>query len=149
MDVITLAIGFVIGVIVVVLAIEIGMKKTNRTAPTSKHTDKWDIGEIANPRVMAEYLMDGVDIPMGSKVIVNQYKDKGTLEGLDVKEHDGVKGNYIIGDDRVLILSGPLKKDEVGFWTVEKEIVDKLNEEFDEKWVEATSMKSEDEKTKS
>lgn len=146
MDVVPLAIGFIIGVVLVVLAMEIGMKKTNRDTPASKHTKKWNINEISNPRIMAEYLMEGVEIPKNSKVIVNQCKNKGVLEGLDAKEHDGVRGNYIIGDDRALILAGPFKKDEVGIWTVEKEIVDKLNEEFEEKWSEATTMNVEEKK---
>ena len=86
MDVAALAIGFIIGVVLVVLAMEIGMKKTNRDTPASKHTKKWNINEISNPRIMAEYLMEGVEIPKNSKVIVNQCKDKGVLEELDAKE---------------------------------------------------------------
>ena len=88
---------------------------------------------------MAEYLSD-VDLPKNSKIIVNQYKSKEALAGLNVKEHKGLKGNIIVGDDRALILSGPVKKDEVGFWTVEKEIVNRLNQEFNEMWEEASSI---------
>ena len=139
MDIISLVIGFAIGVIVVGLAIEIGMKKSSQTPQASKHTKKWSISEISNPRIMAEYLSD-VELPKNSKVIVNRYKDKDMLAGLDVKEHKGIKGNYIVGDDRALILAGPVKKDEVGFWTVEKDIVEKLNQEFDEMWSEGTKM---------
>jgi hypothetical protein len=62
------------------------------------------------------------------------------LEGLDVKEHKGIRGNYVLGDDRVLILAGPIKKDEIGFWTVEKDIVEKLNQEFNEMWDEGSKM---------
>jgi hypothetical protein len=139
MDIISLVIGFVIGVIIVGLAIEIGTKKSSQTPPASKHTKKWNISEISNPRIMAEYLSD-VELPKNTKVIVNRYKDKNMLAGLDVKEHKGIKGNYIVGDDRALILAGPVKKDEVGFWTVEKNIVEKLNQEFDEMWSEGTKM---------
>lgn len=139
MDIIALVIGFVFGVILVVLAIEIGMKKTTQTAPASKQTKKWDISEISNPKIMAEYLSD-IELPKNSKIIVNQYKDKEMLAGLNAKEHKGIKGNFIVGDDRALILSGPFKKDEVGFWTVEKDIVEKLNQEFNEMWEEASTI---------
>jgi hypothetical protein len=144
-DVLSLVIGFIIGVIVLALAFEFGMKKNKTENPTSKHTKKWSISEISNPRVMAEYLAD-VELPKDSKVLVNQFKDKNILTGLDVKEHDGIRGNFIVGDDRALILAGPVKKDEIGFWTVEKEIVDKLNQEFDMMWAEGTKMESEEEK---
>lgn len=139
MDIISLVIGFAIGVIVVGLAIEIGMKKTSQTPPASKHTKSWSISEISNPRIMAEYLSD-VELPKDSKIIVNRYKNKEMFAGLDVKEHKGIKGNFIVGDDRALILAGPIKKDEVGFWTVEKEIVEKLNQEFDEMWAKGSKM---------
>jgi hypothetical protein len=146
MEIISLVIGFALGVVVVALAIEVGMKKTSKVEPTSKEAKGWNLSEISNPRIMAEYLGDDVKLPKGSKVIVNQYKDKNMFAGIDVKEHAGVKGNIIIGDDRVLILAGPIKKDEVGFWTVEKEIVEKLNSDFRNLWDEATRMEPEEKK---
>ena len=139
MDIIALIIGFAIGVVVVSIAVEMGIKKTSRMGPASKHTKKWDISEIANPRIMAEYLVDA-EFPKNSKVIVNQYKDKNLLMGLNAKTHTGIRGNYIIGDDRALILAGPVKKDEIGFWTVEKDIVEKLNEDFEKMWSDGTKM---------
>jgi hypothetical protein len=144
MDIISLIIGFIIGVIIVSLAIEIGMKKSTQNNPASKHTKKWSISEISNPRVMAEYLND-VDLPSDSKVLVNKYKTKATFAGLDVKEHKGIRGNYIVGEDRALILAGPIKKDEVAFWTVEKDIVKRLNQEFDDMWAKGSKMELEKE----
>ena len=142
-DIISLIIGFAIGVIVVGIAIEIGMKKTVKTQPASKHTKKWSISEMSNPRIMAEYLGD-VELPKNSKIIVNKYKDKEMLVGLNAKKHSKIKGNFIIGDDRALILAGPVKKDEMGFWTVEKEIVEKLNNEFEEMWAQGSKMEPEE-----
>lgn len=145
MDPIALIIGFVIGVVVVSLAIEVGIKRTSKAEPASRHTKKWSLSEISNPRIMAEYLGD-VELPENSKVIVNKYKDKKMLAGLDVKENTNIKGNFIVGDDRALILAGPIKQDEVGFWTVEKEILEKLNNEFETMWAEGTKMNPEEEK---
>jgi hypothetical protein len=143
MDIVSLIIGFAIGVVVIGLAIEFGMKKTSQIPPASKHTKSWSISELSNPRIMAEYLSD-VEIPKDSKVIVKRYKNKDMLDGLDVKEHGGIKGNFILGDDRALILAGPIKKDELGVWTVEKDIVQKLNQEFNEMWAEGSRMEKEE-----
>jgi hypothetical protein len=143
MEIISLAVGFIIGVILVGIAIEIGTKKSTHTPQTSKQTKKWSISEISNPKIIAEYLSD-VDIPKNSKLLVNNYKDKKRFAGLNVKEHKGLKGNYIVGDDRALILAGPMKKDEVGFWTVEKDIVSNLNREFDEMWSKGTKIDPEE-----
>jgi len=145
MDIVALIVGFIIGVIVVGLAVELGIKKITSTTPSSKHTKTWSVDEISNPKIMAEYLSN-VDLPKNSKVLVNKYKDKTMLAGMDVKEHRGLKGNFVVGDDRALILSGPLKKNEIAFWTVEEEIVRKLNQEFDEMWAEADKMEFEEDK---
>lgn len=142
MEIVPLIIGFVIGIVVVSLAIEIGLKRTLKSEPASRHTKKWNISEISNPRIMAEYLGD-VELPENSKLLVNKYKDAEMFAGINVKKHSGIKGNFIIGDDRALILAGPVKQDEVGIWTVEKDIIEQLNSEFDEKWTEGTIMESE------
>lgn len=142
MDVIMLILGFSIGVIVVAIAIEMSMKKASRDPPASKTAEKWSLSEISNPRIMAEYMMEG-ELPDGVPVVVNQYKDKNYLKGTNAKINSGIKGNYIIGDDRVLILSGPFKKDEVGVWTVEEEIVKKLNNDFNKMWNTGSTIKFE------
>lgn len=141
-EVIWLLIGFVLGVVVVGLAIELGGKKPSDTLPASRHTKSWSISEIANPRIMAETL-DSIDIPKNSKILVNQVKNQEMLNGLDFKQYGAIKGNFIIGDDRVLILSGPVKEGAAGIWTVEKEIVEKLNEEFENIWTKADQIELE------
>jgi len=138
-DVFSLVLGFSVGVVIVALAFEFTSKKTNEVAPSSKHTKKWSISEISNPKIMAEYLSD-VELPSNSKIIVNKYKDESKLAGLDAKKHTGIKGNFIVGDDRALILAGPMRNDEVAFWTVEKEIVDSLNKEFEDWWKKASKI---------
>ena len=37
-----------------------------------------------------------------------------------------------------------LKNDELGFWTIEKEIVENLNYEFNEMWSKAIDLKTND-----
>jgi len=144
MDIFTLALGFIIGVIIAAVAMEISFKKASSQAPASKHTKKWSISEISNPKIMAEYLSKDVEIPKGSKLLVNRVKDKTVLTGLNAREHRGIKGNFIVGDDRALILAGPVRGDELGFWTVEKDIVAQLNREFDSMWVEGSALKEEE-----
>jgi len=142
-DVISLVLGFIIGVIIVGLAFEIGLKKSTTSTASSKPTKSWSISEISNPRIMAEYLSN-VDLPKNSKIIVNKYKAKENLAGLNVRENKHIKGNFIVGDDRALILAGPIKNNELGFWTVEKEIVQKLNQEFNEMWSKGSVMETAD-----
>jgi len=142
--VVTFVIGFIAGVVIVALAVELGMKKTSKTEPSSRSTQHWDIAEISNPKIVAEYMGD-VNLPKNAKVVVNQYKNKAIFEGLDAKEYTKLKGNFILGDDRALILAGPIDKQELGIWTVEKDILEQLNSYFDKSWSKATEIKHEEE----
>lgn len=139
MDVIAFIIGLIIGVITVGLAIEIGMRRVNKTQPATRPTHKWSIAEIANPRIIAEN-MGAIELPKNAKVVVNEYQNGAMLKGIDVKQHSGIRGNFILGDDRALILSGPIKQDELGVWTVEKDMLEKLNKYFNDSWEKATPM---------
>lgn len=143
MDVLSVIIGIIIGIISVGLAIELGMKKTNPTQPASRPTHNWSFSEISNPRIIAEHMGD-MELPKNAKVVVNRYDNKDLFKGVEVKEHSGIRGNFILGDDRALILSGPIKEDELGIWTVEKVMLDRLNEYFEDSWSKATNMKHEE-----
>ncbi|MCK5458928.1 MAG: hypothetical protein KAI20_03485 [Thermoplasmatales archaeon] len=145
MDIVAILIGFIIGVICVGLAIELGMKKTSNRLPASRPTHKWTIEEISNPRIIAEN-MGEITLPKNAKVVVNQFEDKNKFVGMEVKEHSGIRGNFILGDDRALILSGPVKEDELGIWTVEKGMLDKLNRYFEDSWSKGTRMQHEEKK---
>lgn len=139
MDVVAFIIGLLIGVITVGLAIEIGMRRVNKTQPATRPTHKWSITEIANPRIIAEN-MGVIELPKNAKIVVNEYQDGLMLKGMEVKHHSGIRGNFILGDDRALILSGPIKQDELGIWTVEKDMLEKLNKYFNDSWEKATSL---------
>jgi len=139
MDVVAFIIGLIIGVITIGVAIEIGMRRVNKTQPATRPTHKWSIAEIANPRIIAENMGD-IDLPRNAKIVVNEYQNGMALKGIEVKQHSGIRGNFILGDDRALILSGPIKQDELGIWTVEKEMLEKLNKYFNESWEKATPL---------
>ncbi len=145
MDVIAILIGFIIGVISIGLAIELGMKKTSNKLPASRPTHKWSIAEISNPRIIAEN-MGEITLPKNAKVVVNQFEDKNKFVGMEVKEHSGIRGNFILGDDRALVLSGPIKDNELGIWTVEKGMLDKLNRYFEDSWSKGSRMQHEEKK---
>ena len=143
--IVAILIGLIIGVISVGLAIELGMKKTSSRQPASRPTHKWSIDEISNPRILAENMGD-ITLPKNAKVVVNQFEDKDRFVGMEVKEHSGIRGNFILGDDRALILAGSVKDDELGIWTVEKVMLDKLNRYFEDSWSKGTRMQHEEKK---
>ena len=145
MDVLSVIVGIIIGIVSVGLAIELGMKKTNASQPASRPTHKWSISEISNPRIMAEH-MGSMELPKNAKIVVNQYDNKNLFKGINVKEHSGIRGNFILGENRALILSGPIEEEGLGIWTVEKGMLDKLNRYFEDSWSKGSKMQQEEEK---
>lgn len=143
MDVVAFVIGLIVGIIGIGVAIEIGMRRVNRGQPATRPTHKWSIEEIANPRIIAEN-MGAIELPKNAKIVVNEYEDATAFKGMDVKQHSGIRGNFILGDDRALILSGPIKQEELGIWTVEKEMLEKLNRYFNESWEKASPLEDDE-----
>lgn len=138
-NIIMLVIGFILGVVFVAIALEIGMKKPSKTEPSTRSTKSWSLSGMKNPKILAEYLGD-VDIPKNSKLLVNQYQTNRSFEGIEARHHMGIKGNFVLGENRALILAGPLKKDEIGVWTIEKDILEKLNAYFNAAWENGTQI---------
>ena len=145
MDVVAFVIGLVIGVVAVGVAIEIGMRRVNREEPATRPTHKWSISEIANPRIIAEN-MGAIELPRNAKIVVNEYPDEAMFQGMDVRHHTGIRGNFILGDDRALILSGPIQQEELGIWTVEKNMLEKLNKYFEDSWEKSTPLFDDEQK---
>mgnify|MGYP000188548260 FL=1 len=142
MDAISVAIGLLIGAIISLIAVLSAVSgKKEKIEPASRYTSKWSIDSLTNPRIVAEYLLD-MDIPSGARMVVKQCKDKERLKGLNVRYNPNVKGCFILGEDRAIILAGPLKKDEPAIITVEKNVLLKLNDLFDKYWNEGTIPKN-------
>jgi hypothetical protein len=145
MDVVAFIIGLIIGVVAVGFAIEIGMRRVNKEEPATRPTHKWSINEISNPRIIAEN-MGTIELPRNAKIVVNEYPDPTMFQGMDVRHHTGIRGNFILGEDRALILSGPIQQDELGIWTVEKDMLEKLNKYFEDSWEKATPLSDDEQK---
>jgi len=128
-----IVLGIIIGVIMAIMAVELGRKKPEKPEPTTRYIQKWSIDTISHPRIVAEYMLDAT-LPKNAKIVVKQCKNKDILKGLNVKYNPNVKGSFILGDDRALILAGPFRDDEVAIVTVEKHVLIRLNEIFNEYW---------------
>jgi hypothetical protein len=126
-DLISLIIGFVIGVVAISMAIELGWRKED-TQETCKLTDNWSLHELKNPLIVAEKLM--MPFPQDAKVVT---ATKILQEG-DIKQHDGVRGNFAVGENRALVFTGEIKKGELALWTIDEAIMKKLRNEFYQLW---------------
>ncbi|MCD6468734.1 MAG: hypothetical protein J7L32_05455 [Thermoplasmata archaeon] len=142
MDVLSIALGIVIGAIVTIMAVGLSSSKKPETAePVSRYAESWSLDGLSNPRIVAEYLLDA-DIPRNARVVVKQCKDTSILKGLDVRYNPDVKGCFALGDDRAIILSGPFKNGEVALINVEKHVLNRLNDVFESYWEKGVKPKN-------
>lgn len=127
MEIISLIIGFVVGVVAISLAIELGWRKEE--APEKcKIARRWNVREIKNPLVMAEKIK--LEMPMNAKMIVAVH----TPFSKNAKMDSNVKGNVIIGDTRALIFSGEIREGQLAFWTIDENIIRTLRNKFYNVW---------------
>ncbi|MEA2054984.1 MAG: hypothetical protein U9O96_07780 [Candidatus Thermoplasmatota archaeon] len=127
MDVVSIIVGFVVGIVAVSIAIELSWKK-EETVETYKIAKKWSLAEIKNPLIVAEKLK--MDAPRNSKIVVKV----NTAFSKGAKQNDAVKGNFALGSDRALIFSGEIRGGQLAFWTIDERILRNLRNLFNQFW---------------
>jgi len=126
-DVISLIVGFVVGIIAVSIAIELSWRK-EEVVETCKIAKRWSISEINSPLIVAEKLK--MDVPRNSKVVVKVE----TAFSKGAKVNPDAYGNFILGSDRALIFSGEIREGQLAFRTVDERILRNLRELFNKFW---------------
>jgi hypothetical protein len=126
-DVISLIVGFVVGIIAVSIAIELSWKK-EEVVETCKVAKKWSLSEIKNPLIVAEKLK--MNAPSGSKVVVRVE----TAFSKGAKQDSKVVGNFALGSDRALIFTGEIREGQLAFRTVDERILRNLRNLFNRFW---------------
>lgn len=137
MDLISVGIGAIIGIVIAFLMVEIGMKKILPWAETSRLTSMWSLDEIKGNKpllVVAEYIE--YQLPKDSRVIVKQRTGTAMLRSTQTVVNPNVTGNFAVGEDRALIFSGHIKDGVFAIWTTNEKIISRLTSEFNRLWLE-------------
>lgn len=127
MDLISLIIGFVVGIVAVSIAIELGWKKEG-PVQTCKIARQWQLSEIPQPRIVAERLQ--MQPPGNAQVVVQTH----TAFSKGAKQNPEVSGNFVLGSDRALIFAGDIREGQMAFRTVDDAILRHLRSQFHRYW---------------
>ncbi|HEX2022085.1 MAG TPA: hypothetical protein VHH36_05185 [Candidatus Thermoplasmatota archaeon] len=143
MELLSLFIGSVVGV----AATAIAWNLTSRAAPkkvATSVTSLWSLKDVvANgaPAVIAERI-DGVKLPMGSKVIVPtgsmQAVDPEILMSCEVRMHPEVRLNAVVGKDEAVVFSGHVAPRSAAVVTTDEQIVRRLQNDFSRMWAQSS-----------
>lgn len=138
MDLVSVCIGLLIGIIVTALMVEIGMRKILPWGVTSRLTSVWDLNEIKGktPLLVVAEKIDNIEIPRTSRVVVKQREGTSLLKGAEVVVNPDVHSNFAIGVDRALIFTSSIHPDAFTVWTTNEKIIRRLTSEFNRLWME-------------
>jgi hypothetical protein len=144
-DLLSIFIGVVVGGVATAIAWNLSTRNV-RNPETTKLTALWTLKDLSvdggRPAIMAERI-DGLQLPMGSKVIV----PSGSLGAVhpdivmscEVRMHPDVRVNAAIGKDRAIVFSGHVNPKSFALVTMEEAMVRRLQTDFQRMWGEAAA----------
>ncbi|HVL47990.1 MAG TPA: hypothetical protein VM889_05495 [Candidatus Thermoplasmatota archaeon] len=144
LDLISIGVGAAAGGIATAIALNLGVRKV-RSAPL-RVSPLWGVDDVrspgaAPPRIMTEYIGEGVAIPDGARILVPKTSlatvPPDVLARAEVRTHAEVHTNVVIGDDRVLVVSGALRPKTWAASTLDEAAVARLKAEFQRLWESA------------
>ncbi|MBA3044165.1 hypothetical protein FP804_03410 [archaeon] len=138
MDLLSIGLGVLIGIVVTAFMVEIGMRKILPWSVTSRLTSSWNLNEIKDNKtllIMAEKI-ENVEIPKNSRVIVKQREGVALLKGAEVVVNQDMHSNFAVGSDRALIFTSSIHPDAFTVWTTNEKMIRRLTSEFNRLWME-------------
>ncbi|MDI6917262.1 MAG: hypothetical protein QMC80_05645 [Thermoplasmatales archaeon] len=138
MDLLSIGLGVLIGIIVTAFMVEIGMRKILPWGVTSRLTSVWNLNEIKGNKqllIVAEKI-ENVEIPKDSRVVVKQKEGTARIKGSEVVVNLNVHSNFAVGADRALIFTSSIHPDAFTVWTTNEKMISRLTSEFNRLWME-------------
>ena len=137
-DVISMLLGFLVGVVAAGFAVELGLKKLFAPPEASKLTNVWSLSELPSPLIVATQIRD-VTVPKNSRLVTG-----GSFElardGFEVRKNAAAHGNFAVDavQNRALLFLGGIEKNALALWTVDEKLIERLRAEFNRQWTRST-----------
>ncbi len=138
MDLLSIGLGILIGIVVTAFMVEIGMRKILPWGVTSRLTSVWNLNEIKDDKTLliAAEKIENVEIPKNSRVVVKQREGVALLKGTEVVVNPSVHLNFAVGPDRALMFMSSIHPNALTVWTTNEKMVRRLTSEFNRLWME-------------
>lgn len=135
MDTISVLVGFLVGVVVAAIAVELGLKKLFSPPSNTKVTSSWRLDEFEAPLVVA---LDAASTsyPPGSEVVTAGGVDPQGFRGRTFRRNPNARANVVIdrARDRALLFMGPVEPGTLALATVDRDLVGRLRGEHRRLW---------------
>lgn len=140
----SILLGFVLGTAATAIAWNLSQRGV-RNPETARLTALWSLKDVSEPglrpAVLAEHI-DNVQLPAGTKVVVPSAGlasvPASILATCEVRMHPEVRVNAVVGKDRALVFSGHVTPRAFAVFTMDRNTVQMLQNDFQRMWIEAT-----------
>ena len=155
MNIYSLLIGFMMGVIATFCAIHFGLRSPPRIQPITL-IKEWDLKKLGDNLLIASADFGLTDMEKGAKIVVKDLSSlpRDILTICEVRINRSTNTNFALGRDRALVFTSSLKKSSLALYIIDPMSVGNLGIEFSKLWsggdvyseelplVEAASMKN-------
>lgn len=135
MDTISVLIGFLIGVVATMIAVEFGLKKIFRPPALNKVTGSWRLDDHKSPLVATQDAA-AVDLPDGARVVTAGDVNPDRFRERDHRRNPNARSNFIVSQDvdRALIFMGPIREGTLALATLDPVVAARLRAEHRKLW---------------
>ncbi len=135
MDTISVLIGFLVGVVATMIAVEFGLKKIFRPPALNKVTGSWRLDDHKSPLVVAQDAA-GIGLPTGSRVVTAGDVDPGGFREREHRRNPNARSNFIVSQDmdRALVFMGPIREGTLALATLDPSVAARLRAEHRKLW---------------
>lgn len=133
-EVISMLLGFLIGLVAAGIAVELGLKKFLSSPETGKLTRVWSLSELPSPLVAAT-LVEGVAVPQGARVLTTKTL-QAPRTGFDLRTSPELHANFAVDAQlpRALLFLDGVRPGGLALWTVDEPLIERLRTEFNRLW---------------
>lgn len=133
MEVITLSVGIVIGILCTAAAIEISQRWKPKKKSDTGLAHFWSASEVPDPVVVAKSLECAI-LPAGTRAVCAIDPPEEISNRYRVRINPEADANFIAGKSMALVFSGQISQGTAAVSTVDETLVASLNAEFEHLW---------------
>ena len=135
METFSVLIGFLIGVVATMIAVEFGLKKIFRPPALNKVTASWRLDDHKRPLVVAQDAAN-VELPQGAHVVTAGEVNPVGFRDRAHRRNPNARSNFLVDPelDRALVFMGPIREGTLALASLDPAVAARLRAEHKRLW---------------
>jgi hypothetical protein len=139
LDLLSAIVGFAVGAIVTVVVVEATARQRATKGAATKLTAGWRLTELADPMIVCHDLPEQ-PVPQGARIAASGAVAPSVAETCEVRQVPPVRAEFALDrkNRRALLFMAGLQTNGLALWTVDPELLARLETEADHLWERAS-----------